>query len=299
VRGNVLMDVGGKPSRWPHERGASAGSHTKTRLPAARRWVKAWALLALAGLVSVLAAACGGGSEPEAEGSPTPPPAGEDGTLPPCEAFRALETYRYTVDVTLESPEPSENPPESQSTPTSSVTDPFTEPYLFEYDIDASFVAPDRIQALITSGWLEEPFGMIDIGGQVWMQTGVGKEWRSFETGVPYKPFDICEGVVPILDLSLVEPQQEKVNEVETLHYSFSQVSSEQALAKIFGETSDMTMLIKTLDVELWLAEKGGWPARLDIVGSGLYSDGRELRAHVLLDVRDANSDDIRVEPPS
>jgi hypothetical protein len=294
------MNVGEKPSRRPHERGASRQSHPKTRLPAAaRRWVNAWALLALAGLVSVLAAACGGGSEPEAEGSPTPPLTEEDGTLPPCEAFRALETYRYTVEVTLESPDPTENPPESQLTPTSSVTSPFTEPYLFEYDIDASFVAPDRVQALITSGWLDEPFGMIDIGGQVWMQTGVGKEWKTFETGVPYKPLEICEGVVPTLDLSLVEPQQEKVNDVETLHYSFSQVPTQQALGKIFGEQSDMAILIKTLDVELWLAEKDRWPARMDIAGSGLYSDGRELRVHILVNVRDANSGDIQVEPPS
>jgi hypothetical protein len=41
------------------------------------------------------------------------------------------------------------------------------------------------------------------------------------------------------------------------------------------------------------------WTVRLDIDGSGFYTDERELRVHVSIDVRDANSGDIRVEPPS
>jgi len=37
----------------------------------------------------------------------------------------------------------------------------------------------------------------------------------------------------------------------------------------------------------------------MDIGGSGLYADGYELRVHILVDIRDANSGDMRVEPPS
>ena len=84
----------------------------------------------------------------------------------------------------------------------------------------------------------------------------------------------------------------------KTLHCTFSQVSSEQARAKIRGAGSDLDILLKKLDVDLWLAEKENLPVRIDTDGSGLCGDGRELRAHLLLDIRNANSGDIRVEPP-
>jgi len=37
----------------------------------------------------------------------------------------------------------------------------------------------------------------------------------------------------------------------------------------------------------------------MDIGGSGLYADGYELRVHILVDIRDANSGSIQVEPLS
>jgi len=85
---------------------------------------------------------------------------------------------------------------------------------------------------------------------------------------------------------------------VKSFHYTLPQVHSEQAWAKIFGPESDLDILLKQLDVDLWLAEKGNWPVRMEIRSSGFYADGRELRAHLLVAPKDVNSDDIRVEPP-
>jgi hypothetical protein len=48
---------------------------------------------------------------------------------------------------------------------------------------------------------------------------------------------------------------------------------------------------------DCWLAERDNWPVRIDIGGSGLYADGRDLRMHIMVESRDANSGDIRVEP--
>jgi hypothetical protein len=86
---------------------------------------------------------------------------------------------------------------------------------------------------------------------------------------------------------------------VKSFHYTFPQVHSEQAWAKICGRESDLDILLRELDVDPWLARKGNWPVRMDISSSGFYGDGRELRAHLLLDIGDANSGDVRVEPPS
>ena len=263
-----------------------------------RRLTKAWGLLVIVGLLAALAAACGGGGEPQAEGSPTPPPTGEDAALAPCQALQALKAYRYSVNLKIESPEPSETPAEPRPTPTATLTRELGGPFLFEHAIDASFVAPDRIEALITAD-SGEPLAMITIGGQVWVQ--LAGNWTPAEQPftIPYQPSVVCETILPELDLSQAEPQEEKANGVKSLHYTFPQVHSEQAWAKIYGAGSDLDILLKKVDVDLWLAEKGNWPVRMEICSSGLYSDGRELRAQLLVDIRDANSDDIRVEPPS
>ena len=159
-------------------------------------------------------------------------------------------------------------------------------------------MAPDRIEALITvdSG---EPLAMITIGGEVWVQLAGKRAPAQQPFSIPYRPPVVCEAVLTELNLSQAEPQEEKTNGVKSLHYTFPQVHSEQAMAKIFGEQSDMAILLKKLDVDLWLAKKGNWPVRMEIRSSGFCGDGRELRAHLLVDTRDANSDDIRVEPPS
>jgi hypothetical protein len=261
-----------------------------------RQMTKVWAVLALVGLVAMVAAACGGGEEPAPEGSPTPTPTAEEAALAPCRALQGLETYRYSVRLKLERPELEESPAEGQPTPTSTVTQDFTAPFLFEYNIDASFVAPDRLEMFISGS--TSPFSMIFIGDQAW--TEIAGRWQLTPQAqqTPYRPLVVCEAVLPDLDLSQAEPQEEKVNDVESFHYTFSQVSSPEAMAKIFGAGSDMDVLIKTLDVELWLAEKDKWPVRMEIDGSGLYADGRELQVHLVIDLTDANSGDIRVEPP-
>lgn len=289
-----MKDIGQVTKRWPGD----DGWESYRRWPSAvRRLAKAGGVLAVVGLLTALAVACGGGGESEDEGSPTPSPTGEDAALAPCGALQALKSYRYSLDLTLESPDLAETPAEVQPTPTIALEPRYTAAVRFEYAIDASFVAPDRTEAVITAG-SGDSFIMIVIGDQAWIE--LAGNWRPApeQTKIPYKPLDICEAVLFDLDLSQVEPQEEKVNDVKSLHYSFSQAPSPEAMAKIFGAGSDMDILIKTLDVELWLAEKDEYPVRLDIGGSGLYADGRELRVHVSIDVRDANSGDIRVEPP-
>ena len=255
-------------------------------------------------VLALAAAACGGNGGHNGQASPTPPPAtgqaspeptGEAALPASCLALQKLKAYRYVAKMTLESPEPTGTPAASQPTPTSTLARQFTGPFLLEYDIDASFVAPDRFEAVISG--VSEPFSMIVIGDQSWMNSAGA--WIEYpQVTIPYKPADVCEAILRILDLSQSEAQPERIDSVKTLRYTFSQAPSQQAMAKIFGGGSDMDILLKELDVGLWLAEKDNWPVRIDVRSSGLYGDGRELRMHLTIDIKDANSDDIRVEPP-
>lgn len=249
--------------------------------------------LALLTLVGGLGVACGGGEDSE---GPAPPLT--EGTLVPCSALEDLNTYRYSVQVTMESPEPAGTPAEPTVTATPGITRPYTGDFVLDYRIDADFVAPDRTQAVVTSGSGELP--MLFIGQEAWIQLGEGRWTRpDYQPPLPYQPLDVCQALLPELDLTLLEPQEEEANDVKALRYTLSEAPAGRALAKIFGPESDVTLLVTELSVDLWLAKSGGWPVRTEISGSGLYADGRELHVHLLIDVKDANSGDISVEPPA
>jgi len=85
---------------------------------------------------------------------------------------------------------------------------------------------------------------------------------------------------------------------VKALHYVFSATPTGQALATIFGPNSDMAILMQTMDAEVWLAEEGGWPVKMDLQSKGLYVDGHQLQIRIHVELSDVNDKDIKVEPP-
>ena len=122
-----------------------------------------WAALFALGLVAALAACNGGGdgdnsptAQPTGTGSPGPQPTGaastpqptqQAATSPACEALASLDKYRYVTNVTLESPEEIVLEGEGQPPPVATLTRPFTGRFLFDYNIDASLIPPDRVGA--------------------------------------------------------------------------------------------------------------------------------------------------------
>jgi hypothetical protein len=296
-----MTDISQRETLRPDGRGPSRDRQSESCAFSRRRAVKYWtgavALATAAALLAVVAAACDDGGN-GGEASPTAPvasPTGEAGLPAPCQALASLKSYRYVTEMTLDSPEPTGTPSPDQPTPTSTITRDFTGPFLFEYDVEASFVAPDRLEAYVTG--TSSPTSVIMIGDQKWLQTGTA--WREIagEFNVTYGPLDVCRAVLPDLDLSQAQPESEKRNDVDSLHYTFSQVPSD-ATAEIFGPGSDMAILLGNLDVELWLAEEDNHLVRIEVQSTGLYADSRELRLHLVDDVTDANDDSIRVEPP-
>lgn len=264
------------------EAGQSRGGTGPLRV---RRASWTWASIAVLALLVSLAAACDGGGKPTPVASPTT-------SVASCEALAALKTYRYAVALKLEvTPSATSTEPEAQATPLTPGGN------VFEYGIDASFVAPDSVEAVITGG--SSPFSMIVIGDTTWIElASTWKETVRQQYDVPYRPPTLCAGVLPDLDLSQVSPVEEQLNGVDTLRYEFMQAYSEKGMARIFGGSSDMDRYLKYLDVQLWLPKKGAWPVRMVVDAKGSYPDGRELKLHLTLDVKDANSDDIKVGPP-
>lgn len=109
---------------------------------------------------------------------------------------------------------------------------------------------------------------------------------------------DVCNSIFSELNLDQAQGEKETVNNVPARRYAFPGTPSGQAMVTMFGPESDVTILMPTMNVEVWVAEDGGWPVQMDMQSSGLYASGRELRVHVRVELRDVNNKDIRVEPP-
>jgi ABC-type glycerol-3-phosphate transport system substrate-binding protein len=259
-----------------------------------RRLPKLWGAIIALGLAAAVIGACNGGEG--GGGSPTAQPTGQATTNAACEALASLSTYRFVSDATMESPEEIVGFSEGQ-TPVADLTREFEGHFYFDYNVDASVVTPDSYDALMTAGGYE-PSHVIGVGGNYWIELEDGWMEATPQYGPPYKPLDVCNSIFPELNLDQAQGEKETVNDVPARHYAFLDTPSGQAIATIFGAESDMAILIRAMDVEVWLAEDGGWPVRMDIQGSGLYADGRELLIHVHVDVQDVNDKDIKIEPP-
>lgn len=271
------------------------------------RLANVWGGLLLLGVTLALAAACGGGGSgggsdsgsptPQATGAASPIASPGAATTAPCQKLIEAKTYRFVSKVSYESPETTETPSEDFPLPSPTLTRPFTGHFLFQYDVEASVVAPDRFAFTITTAGAP-PFGIIVIGQETWVE--FEGTWRpsAEPPSVPYQPIPVCQAIMPELDLSKVQPEPEEIDGVKTLHYRFPRNPSPEGVPKIFGTGSDMDLLINALDVDLWLSEEDSALVRLEFQGKGLYSDGRPLIVHLLLDVRDINDKDIKVEAP-
>lgn len=243
-------------------------------------WKNSWLLVAALPVMVAALAACGGGESTSTA------------ALSPCDAFQGLKRYRYSLEfeINLGSlPDASigaqASPPATPSSGASSV----------RYSAEGSFVAPDRFQAFENLGGATA--STVIIGSRTWISE-LGRWVESDEAAINYPPLTVCRAIMLPLDLSVAQARPEVTEGLSVLHYGFSQVPAGQALGAIYGEHSDPARFVGQADVDVWLAEKGGWPLRLGLSGEGPYEDGRLLRVTLQLTLKDVNSSSIKIEPP-
>lgn len=246
-------------------------------------------------LAAGLLAACGGdGDEKEAADRATPAAdataavtPGEESTtgeMPaPAEAFAGLESYRIAMRFTLEG-----------GTGDMGET--------LAMDLEGAFVAPDRSQANVSArlGDLELEEETITVGGQTWVKTG--DTWAEGEAQFDISdlsPASLLEDLKPD-QLRLLKPTKETVNGIESLRYSIDRgdIESLGNLSALFGDGEGLENLPEDFNIDLWLAEDGGWPVRLTMAARGAIDGGDEISLDFSLDITDVNDPGIEIEPP-
>jgi len=175
-----------------------------------------------------------------------------------------------------------------------------TMPETIHMEITGAFVAPDKAEANMSIGGLSDEISMTVIGDQEWMKWGdmvMGPNtfegdlsdmslaeamWGSFEEGAG--------------DLTCSSEKKETVNGVPSIRCGIDQASFEQ-LASLFGDTQTTGGNIDELSLDLWLAEDGGWPVRLQAHVAGTDESGQDMDAELQMDITDVNKE-IDIEPP-
>lgn len=271
-----------------------------------RAWLVAGAIALLA-----LLAACGGGTDtamrvgvtpiPQPEGTVTAIPS--TGFALSCDAVQNIASFRYTIRLKLEIP----GLPAPPGAADQGLLGPTEEPLgalasivlgLFrDLKVEGAFVAPDRSRAILEVGG--EEVEVRTIGDRSWVRFGDVWQEETAPTEVVFlSPQTMCEEMVPELRALLANApwSPQTINGVPARHYHLDEADV-PGLAGLLGAAEDAE-LPEEFRVDFWLAERGGWPVRLQMEASGRDEQGPPVNLELFLELRDLNSPDIEIEPP-
>jgi hypothetical protein len=160
---------------------------------------------------------------------------------------------------------------------------------------EGAFVAPDQAQLTMTLAG--EEVGMVQIGKDAWVKFGpTWEKTDATDLGLDFSsPTDLFEDFLPAEILSGAKTSREKVNGVDTTRYSFDKAAIEGLLEET-GETEGLGELTSA-NLDVWLSADNV-PVKLVMNMTGKDESNQSMSVKLELNVRDINSDSIRIRPP-
>lgn len=203
-----------------------------------------------------------------------------------CDPVEQFERYRYEVGLTLE---------------VSPLDDPAAlAPFRLVMEADGAVQGRDRQQARFhyPEGGLDD-VEIVRVGERYWDNVGL---WAVHDVDpnlppISYLPLDLCKSLAPDIVAARPSQEREEVNGISARRYHFDALPT-QFSGRLWGSQSDMASFVKEYTLDLWMAEKGTWPVRFQISGSGSYENGQQLSVAVSLELREINDKSIKIEPP-
>jgi hypothetical protein len=163
---------------------------------------------------------------------------------------------------------------------------------------EGAFVAPDQTQMKLRM--LGQEFEMVQIGDKAWVK--IDGKWQetdaSEEMGFSMgdSPTDLLGGLLPSEVLKGAKVSKEKVNGVEATRYSFDKASL-LALAEAMGETGTGFDQVSKANLDLWLMDDK-IPVKIVLDIEGEDEDGNAVGMELQMNIRDINSDSIKIKAP-
>lgn len=164
--------------------------------------------------------------------------------------------------------------------------------------------APDRASATITFGsGGTQPLQVVQVGDRTYSRFGTsawqqGNQIAGLGNLAQLDPQSLCESTLKALDTQGQTPAHETVNGTPSLRYHFS---GDQLSGGLFGRDESGNRRATatpapptSADLTVWVAEKGGYPVRMQFSGGG---EGASAR--LSLDVADVNDRGIQIAAPT
>jgi hypothetical protein len=227
-------------------------------------------------------AACGGDDDDDADG---PGASYAPGALI-CDALQQ-DSYEYTMDVTLEVKES-----ESTATPEpGTVQGPA--PFQFFETIVAKVEDGTEIDASVVNtdgGVARGEFQAIELGDVGYINHDEAG-WEERDTAqrplpIRYRPFWVCPALAPDINTTPLQGTAEDVNGIPSTRYTLTDLSPLFfARDPDFGGASDAANYVRAINGDIWIAQDGGYPTKLDIIGEGAYPDGKPISVHMVFEI--------------
>lgn len=215
---------------------------------------------------------------------------GETGTSEPlavsCANIKALDSYRYTINVKLKIASEIPTPTSSSQTPVGAFTDDLNA-LLSDFTIDGAYIAPDHTTAILR--FQDDEVELRAIANESWER--LGNTWRTREDPAEnislLTPDVVCNDTVRGLALSFagVKPANDTVQGIETRRYHLDK-------ADIVLPAGARSTVPETYQVDLWLAKEGRWPVQLEISAAATAE-------RFSMQFQDINDPGIRIDEPT
>jgi len=236
-------------------------------------------LLALAALL----AACGGGGNAPAAAS--------------CDGIAQIQSYRYTINLKLDSPAFDPAAPAVTPAATFGVYTDALAALFSDLKLDGAFQAPDRSQALLRFN--TEELELRQVGDKSWIR--IDATWHEQDSATEPPPLtpdvlcgDVVEEIAPSLDD--VESDRQTVNSIETEHYRLNEADLRRLPALLGARPG--TDVPDRFQVDVWVEREGRFPVRLEVSAQDTDEQGRPIGLSLLMEFRDINDPGIKIEAP-
>jgi len=216
-----------------------------------------------------------------------------------CDELDRTERFRYVFDYAIESPQQEPPPTDVAVEGPGYAISPSAGSFRFAQKFDGAFVQPDRADYEIsTPGEPNRPTVRgIRIGPSQYYLLGDRWQVAPEPPAFPFAPPAVCDAIVSPLDLTGKGGGIEDVGGTAARHIRLEGVPL-PVMSQLFGPASDMGRLLTNFDVDLWLSEKDASLVKVEATSKANYPFGRELSAHLVLEVSSHNDDDIEIQPP-
>ncbi|HWO72766.1 MAG TPA: hypothetical protein VNN21_04340 [Dehalococcoidia bacterium] len=261
-----------------------------------------WLLLPLAATALALAFACGGDKDKGANSTSSGEGASTGGSgsasareLNINEAFTALQdlrSFRFDLAMKMDFGDALAGLQNDETGLAAAFLALFS-----DIKMEGAYVAPDSFD--INMRLAGRDMRIVQIGREAWINDGSG--WTAADASGALDlfsgaPTDLASELLPAEVLKVAKTSSETVNGVKATKYSFDKQSLKDVAERLGQDTGSFDQ-VDDMQLNLWMTEDN-LPVKFALTAKGTDEAGNKISISMEMNIRDLNSDSIRITKP-